>query len=987
MDLTLLDNIPYFLKRWYGRVEENPDKVILVDGRTGETLTAGETEDLSGRIYAYLKKAGIKANDFVMIDMPRGLSMVICMLGVWKAGAAFTVVEDDYAPDRIEYIRKDVNCRVFLGATLYEQIRHEEYREGFTEAANHDAAFAVYTSGTTGFPKGVLHEYGNIRLNRLSSKTGKRVSGDDCYALISPFNFIASVKIVLAFIQNGFTLFIIPYEIVKNPLKLNAFFIGHKISVAFLSPSLLRIIGTGFGPDMKVVFTGSEPANGLFLDGISLVNSYSMSEAAFTLAQFRVDRPYDVCPVGKPNSEHIVIHILDEEGRDVPDGETGEIAFENPFMRGYINLPEETAKALRDGLYHTGDLGKKLPDGNLILLGRANDMIKINGNRIEPAEIEEAFKKATNATWCLAKGFEEPERSFICLYYTDDLSFDEAKMKEKLGSRLPYYMIPSYYVKIDRIPLLPTGKVDKKALKAPGIKQYKTDYVPPTDEFETKLCESVAKVLKLDRVGLNDDFFLLGGDSLKTMALLAELKEEGLTAADIYSGSVIREIAGIYRKKSVSGSKTGQQDETETEKEAGKKACPLTATQMKIYQSQMSAEDKAMWGLSLTYRLDDVNNAGKICDALNRVIAEYPIFRTVVETDGEGIPVQRFDPSVITPAKTEHVTKEEFEQIKQTFAGIYKMTGCPLYKAAVYIVEETEAYLFIEFHHLIVDGLSFGLFHKALYAAYMNEPLPPDTFYTYLKSEAGKKDLPEYHKARDYFIKKYGNRTWDVCVKPDRNEKEEGVGKRMVPLKDVSTEVLKDFETKSGFSKNALFLLASLLAQRECNHADHPYLNWVFHNRTDEVTNRAMGIVYRHLPVGLDITGEMRIEELLTEIKKQSNDGIRYSICDWVAESEKVPENDSVMFVYETTDITSGGIAKKMGFTQFWIPYNQQTAIFRFVVQVYDMPNARYLLLFYRTRYYSEEIAERYEQTMLKVLGRILKSENLHDMTVSELIE
>ena len=340
MDLKILDGIPYFLEKWYEHVKDNPEKTALFDGKTGESFSFAQVEQLSGRVYVYLLKLGIAKDDFVMIDMPRGLSMVICMLGVWKAGAAFTVVEDDYAPDRIEYIRKDVNCRVFLGATLYEQIRHEEYREGFIKAANHDAAFAVYTSGTTGFPKGVLHEYGNIRLNRLSSKTGKRVSGDDCYALISPFNFIASVKIVLAFIQNGFTLFIIPYEIVKNPLKLNAFFIEHKISVAFLSPSLLRIIGTGFGPDMKVVFTGSEPANGLFLDGISLVNSYSMSEAAFTLAQFRVDRPYDVCPVGKPNSEHIVIHILDEEGRDVPDGETGEIAFENPFMRGYINLPE-----------------------------------------------------------------------------------------------------------------------------------------------------------------------------------------------------------------------------------------------------------------------------------------------------------------------------------------------------------------------------------------------------------------------------------------------------------------------------------------------------------------------------------------------------------------------------------------------------------------------------------------------------------------------
>ena len=144
----------------------------------------------------------------------------------------------------------------------------------------------------------------------------------------------------------------------------------------FLSPSIIRAVGD-VGEYIKHIFTGSEPANGIFVEGVELINTYGMSEGAFTLAQFVIDKPYEVCPVGKPNYEEIKLYILDEDGKEVADGKVGEICFDNPYMRGYIGLLEQTAEVLKDGVYHTGDLGKKLEDGNLILLGRSNDMIKI----------------------------------------------------------------------------------------------------------------------------------------------------------------------------------------------------------------------------------------------------------------------------------------------------------------------------------------------------------------------------------------------------------------------------------------------------------------------------------------------------------------------------------------------------------------------------------------------------------------------------------
>ena len=709
MDLGFMKDVPYFLTRWYKLVDAHPDKALITDGGSGRKYTVREVEDISGRIYAYLKKSNVAADDYVMIDMPRGGEAIICILGVWKAGAAFTLVEDDYAPDRIAYIRKDVGCKVFVDRDLYETIITGEYEKGYREAADHDAAFAVYTSGTTGFPKGIVHEYGNIKINSMSgrAKEGRRVTVESNYSLISPLNFVASIKILLSLVQIGFTVFVIPYDIVKNPLKLKQYFLDNRITVAFLSPSILRIIGDDLGPYMQYVFTGSEPANGISLDGIRLINTYSMSEGAFTLAQFEIDRPYDICPVGKPNYEGINLILVDEEGHEVPPGESGEICFDNPFMRGYINLPDETAKALRNGVYHTGDLGRKLPDGNLILLGRANDMIKINGNRTEPAEIEKAFKTVTGVSFCCAKGFEEKTRSFICLYYTGEVLTDENDVREKMKEILPYYMIPSYFVHIDEVPLLPNGKINKKMLLAPGREDNSAPYEAPRDELESHLCMAMAAVLSKDRVGIRDDFYHMGGDSLTAMALLAKADLPELTAADIFNGCTVAKIAEIYRKRTEGNAKISP---GEYEMEARRHAYPPFAVQVSFIDMQLYSPRHPIFNIPVCYEFEDVSIAEDLAEALNTVIENSPIFSTRFGFSDDNELVVRYVPDSEPKVTVQKVTAEEFAKISSGFNTYFaRIFDAPMYKCGIYVTKE-RGYLLMVFHHMIIDGMGFRFF-------------------------------------------------------------------------------------------------------------------------------------------------------------------------------------------------------------------------------------------------------------------------------------
>ena len=233
----------------------------------------------------------------------------------------------------------------------------------------HDAAYAIYTSGTTGNAKGVLHKYGNldraidsIRVNGITPFDGR-----DRLALLAPMNFVASIIVILKALSiKGGKMYVVGYSTIKNPKALKMFFLEKRITITFLTPSYVRMLGTQTGPFLRMIFVGSEPANNLHSKNLELINIYACSESGFAVGVFKIDRKYETCPIGKPEVETKIL-LIKEDGTEAADGETGELCFENPFVRGYINLPEESKKAFVDGIYHTGDLARRDENGNLVL--------------------------------------------------------------------------------------------------------------------------------------------------------------------------------------------------------------------------------------------------------------------------------------------------------------------------------------------------------------------------------------------------------------------------------------------------------------------------------------------------------------------------------------------------------------------------------------------------------------------------------------------
>ena len=675
------------------------DKVAFSDGVSH--MTYRQLDDVSAKIYHHLKKKGIGRESFVQLFLPRGIKIPAAVMGVVKAGAAFVVIEDTYPADRTEFIYDDMGCVLRIDDALYDEIEKcEEPLSGREVVDPHDACYAVYTSGSTGNPKGVLHEYGNIEQNYKSFETwyDKDISNA---AIFAPFYFVAGVIDIFHYITRGRTTYIIPHDMTRDFVAVKKFIVDRDIQEIFLPPSYLRIY-TEPAESLKVLYTGSEPANGLSYGGKpTLINFYAMSESGFVVLQSELDHPYDVAPVGRSLLDEIQVRIIDEDGKTVEGAGQGELCFVNEYVRGYIGLEEQTKAAWKeDGLFHTNDCVRRDEDGRFYVVGRYDDMIKINGNRVEPVEIETKIKSVTGLEQVVAKGFKENERTFICAYYLEDEAeskgiFSDGELKideEKLKSLLPDYMIPTYYVPLRAFPLLPNGKVAKKNLQPPSVDDFKREYIEPTTELEKKICDLYKSVLKLDRVGITDDFYEMGGDSMSSIILAAKLVESGLPIQTkaIYDCRTPEKIADYYEKNKDVLSKVPTTYDNS-------KAFLTPNYSGKAFLKATKDGEGGVFTYHMTFRVD----ADALALAYERMIEKYPFFALSYEEKDE---LPYYCDSERTP-----VVKPWSEYEKKDPAG------SPLIE--VYYDDDK---IIIYYYHLLTDGEGVLFFASGLLSEYIS---------------------------------------------------------------------------------------------------------------------------------------------------------------------------------------------------------------------------------------------------------------------------
>lgn len=471
------------LESW---VIKTPDRRAVVF-EPGVSTTFRELWELSGKIYAYLKAHHIGAEDVVMYHLPRGSELYACMTGTMRAGAAFVMAETGMDSERAAFIREDSGSKLYVDEERMKEILSLKPLEGYEPVDLHNLLYIAYTSGTTGHPKGVLHEYGSIdNAWRSVIFDGEPIfENTDTYLNTSPIHFVATPICFSFTCAFGSAIAMMPYHCRDDRETFSDYLEKAEVNCGYLTPTLLRRY-LPFKQPWRMCVLASEPADGLFIPGMRCYNCYASSESGCWIGGYELTKEMTPAPVGISHSD-VIVSIVDEDENEVLPGHVGEICFKTPYVRGYLH---QKAAPPAERVFHTKDAGKMDSDGNMILVGRIDEMFKVSGYRIEPAEVEKAVKSASGLKHMMVRGFVYKDISSITVFYTDDIAPDPALAHEKLLKLVPEYMIPTNYIRLNEFPILPSGKIDKQNIFPPEgdwdqFKENPVSVLPLIDKGET----------------------------------------------------------------------------------------------------------------------------------------------------------------------------------------------------------------------------------------------------------------------------------------------------------------------------------------------------------------------------------------------------------------------------------------------------------------------------------------------------------------------
>ena len=599
------------------QVEKTPDNIAAAgEGTTGPwqrfiQLTYRELNKKANRLAYLLKKRGATLDVVAGIMVRHSIEMIVGILGILKAGGAFLPIDPGYPQKRVLSMLNDSCAPILLatanvldrGDSLFTalqgpqlQLPRSEIRvtprrpqvrfgrdivimdEG-TEILNdgphqdleivnrsNDLSYVIFTSGSSGTPKGVLVEHGALVNLCFWHNRCYKVTERDHASKYAGFGFDASIWEIFPYLIAGASLYIIDDAIKLDMQALNRCFETHDITIGFLPTQICEQFMSlnRENRSLRILLTGGDKLNIFHKKNYELYNNYGPTENTVVASSYLVDGYRENIPIGKPigNSK---IYILAKNRKHLqPTGMPGELCIGGDSLaRGYLNDAELAKEKFRDDLawngqrlYFTGDLARWLPDGNIEFLGRIDQQVKIRGVRIEPGEIQYQLNThpKVKGAWVMT-GEGDNGESELCAFVVCEKALELSELKEYLVGKLPDYMIPSYFLQIDKIPLTLNGKVDRNALFEKG-KRFRSsnEFIAPRFEIERRIAEVWRQVLKVDReeIGIYDNFFDLGGDSIKVIRMRSRLKEitgKDIRVTDLFEYPTIDTLARFLKQE------------------------------------------------------------------------------------------------------------------------------------------------------------------------------------------------------------------------------------------------------------------------------------------------------------------------------------------------------------------------------------------------------------------------------------------------------
>jgi amino acid adenylation domain-containing protein len=907
---------------------------IAVSDATGH-LTYEQLDQQSNQLAHYLRSVGVQSEVVVGLLLERSLDLAVSVLGVLKAGGAYLPLDPGYPRERLDFILRDARVQVLITQQKFKErfaglpvstfyidergsLSHPTQEPPRSAISPENLAYVIYTSGSSGQPKGVMISHGNLA-NYISWCKANYLPPEGKGSLVhSSISFDLTVTSLLAPLAVGQTAAMVAdaagIEALGEALRQN-----RDLSFVKLTPSHLRLLReqqheTGLAGHTKSFIIGGEA---LHWEDIQhwhaaaaecrMINEYGPTEATVGCSVFCVEgataaNAGDV-PIGQPIT-NATLHVLDEFLQPAPAMTPGELFIGGLCVaRGYRNrvdltaekfIPDPFSSIAGARLYRTGDLARRLMDGNLDFLGRRDNQLKIRGFRIELGEIESVLNGHESVAHAvvLDRTFQNSDRQLVAYVVPARSSMNTDELRSWLQSKLPDYMIPAVIVPLKELPLTRNGKVDHAALPDPEASRAAglAEFVAPRTPEEQILAGVWAKVLKAERVGIDDDYFALGGDSIRSIQVVALSRERGLlfTLHQLFQNPTVRRLAEALRTQQVGSAESPVTTPFSLISDSDRAllpadvedAYPLSRMQAGMLYHRELHPDAAIYHDVMSTHVKAPFRQDLLEQAIRHLCLRHPALRTSFDLSHYSVPLQLVHSSARAPLAVEDLRGLDRdaqeaainEWIEKDKARGFDIAQAPLLRFQIHRRSDETLQFTLCFHHAILDGWSDATLQTELAQSYMfllygEEPpfVPPRTRYR--EFIALEREVLRSPEARDFWLNKLEGAEPILLPRPNQPTsgpaEKRGVFRVNVPISPALSEQLQKFALSAAVPVKTV-LLAAHLAVMQWVSGNSDVLTSVIANGRLETSDgdRVLGLFLNSSPFRMTV-GSARWTDLI----------------------------------------------------------------------------------------------------------------------------
>jgi amino acid adenylation domain-containing protein len=913
--------------RFEREVEQRPDGVALQ--YEDEAVSYQGLNRRANQLAHYLRRRGVGPEVRVGLLLERSVAMVVSMLGVLKAGGAYVPLEVSAPAERLAFMLEDAGCALLLTTKELKESRFQDSaptnlveleelwaqleREPDTSLAvsvdEANTAYVIYTSGSTGQPKGVLVTHGNVLRLLDATDDWFGFGSDDVWTMFHSYGFDFSVWELWGALLYGGRLVVVPYWVSRTPEAFYELLQRAGVTVLNQTPSAFRQLQPlleqhGAGQIQVVIFGGEALELSSLRSwyerygdaGPQLVNMYGITETTVHVT-YRLLAAADVTSgrgslIGRriPDLE---LYLLDERQEPVPVGVAGELYVGGGGVaRGYLKragltaerfIPHPFRSEAGARLYRTGDLGRYLVDGDIEYLGRLDQQVKIRGYRIETGEVAAALRSHEAVAEAVVLAWSEPGGEQRLVGYVvprEDGELQLAELRSYLRTLLPDYMVPAYLVPLASLPLTANGKLNRRQLPAPLVEGSRSSYEAPGTIVEERLANVWTQVLAVERVGINDNFFALGGDSIRSVRVVALAREQGLefSLQQLFQYQTIAELATVVTENGASEPAPKSEPfslvRVEDREQFGPEiedAYPLSMLQAGMLFHSEYERESALYHNYSSFHVRAPYDEDALREALRRLLQRHAVLRTSFDLTSYSEPLQLVqrqvamplplaieDVSYLTAAEQEVEIAAWQETEKQRYID---WRQAPLLRFHIHRRSaETFQFSFAE-HHAILDGWSVAAMLREMFASYLEllrgddsaDSGAPDTSYrdfvTLERAALQSEECREYWREQLSGSSASSLPRWSAD-----GAKETRV--LQVPVTPELSNRLKQVAEMAGVPVKSVLLASHLRVMSVLAGQKEVLTGVVSHGRPETIdAERALGLYLNTLPFRLKLSG------------------------------------------------------------------------------------------------------------------------------------